>query len=92
MSVVRAAEVKAFIASHLAEPLAENGVSPSELADDFDLMKKGIIDSINLINLVSAIEEHFRIEVDFEDMDTEELTVIGPLGSYIEKRAKSKDA
>jgi acyl carrier protein len=92
MSVVRAAEVKAFIASHLAEPLAENGVSPSELTDDFDLMKKGIIDSIDLINLVSAIEEHFRIEVDFEDMDTEELTVIGPLGSYIEKRAKSKDA
>jgi len=92
MSVVKAAEVKAFIASHLADPLRENNVDPTGLTDDFDLMKRGIIDSIDLINLVSAIEERFNIEVDFEDMDTDDLTVVGPLSSYIEERAKSKGA
>ena len=53
--------------------------SPPTRSDDLDLMKKGIIDSIGLIMLISAIEEHFGVEVDFEDMDTEKITVLGPL-------------
>ncbi len=93
MSVVRADEVKGFIASNLADSLKENGVPVDALPDDLDLMKKGIIDSIGLIMLISAIEEHFDLEeVDFEDMDTEELTVIGPLCAYIAERAKRKNA
>ena len=91
MSVVRADEVKAFIASNLADALKENNVPADAVLDDLDLMKKGIIDSIGLIMLISAIEEHFNLEeVDFEDMDTEELTVVGPLSAYIADRAKRK--
>ncbi len=92
MSSIKAAEVKAFALSHLADYFVENDVATSDITDDFDLMKKGIIDSIGLIQLVSAIEEHFNIEVDFEDMDTENITVIGPLCKYIEERAKSKSS
>jgi acyl carrier protein len=90
MSVVRADEVKGFIASNLADSLKENNITVDELTDDLDLMKKGIIDSIDLINLISAIEDHFQISVDFEDMDAEDLTVVGPLCRYIEERATSK--
>lgn len=93
MSVLREDEVKAFIASNLADDLKENNVPGDALPDDFDLMKKGIIDSIGLIMLISAIEENFNLEeIDFEDMDTEELTVIGPLCAYIADRAKRKGA
>ena len=87
MSVVRAGEVKEFIASNLAGALRENHITADELTDGLDLMKKGIIDSIGLINLISAIEDHFQIMVDFEDMDADDFTVIGPLCRYIEERA-----
>jgi len=87
MGVVSAAEVKEFIASYLVESLRENDMSPDDFTDDLDLMKRGLIDSIDLINLVSAIEERFKITVDFEEMDTENLTVVGPFSSYIEARA-----
>jgi len=92
MSVVKADEVKRFIAEFLADALSENNVAESEVTEDLDLMKRGIIDSIDLINLIAGIEEHFNIEVDFEDMDTEQLTIVGPLAKYIEERAKLKTA
>jgi acyl carrier protein len=93
MTVVRADEVKAFVASTLADALKENNVPADALPETLDLMKKGIIDSIGLIMLISAIEEHFDLdEVDFEYMDTEELTIIGPLCAYIAERAKRKGA
>lgn len=91
MSVVTADGVKRFIISHFADAFKENNVGAGEVADDLDLMKRGVIDSIGVIYLISAIEEHFNIEeIDFEDMDAEKLTVIGPLCAYIADRAKSK--
>ena len=93
MNIVTVDEVKRFVISHLSGALRENNVLPAEIEDGFDLMKQGVIDSIGLIQLISAIEEHFNFdEVDFEDMDTEELTVIGPLSAYIAERAKRKGA
>jgi len=90
MSVVQADEVRRFIVSHLASPIKENNITEKEITGDFDLMKRGIIDSIGFLHLVSAIENHFGIEVDFEDMDTEDLTIIGSICRYIEERAEKK--
>jgi acyl carrier protein len=90
MSVVTADQVRRFILSHLAGSLRDNGVSEDEVGDDFDLMRRGIIDSIGLIHLISAIGEHFGIEVDFEGMDTDSITVIGPVCAYIESRARKE--
>jgi acyl carrier protein len=88
VSIVQADEVGRFIVSHLAHSFKENNVTEKDITDDFDLMKRGIIDSIGLIQLFAAIEERFGIEVDFEDMDTDNLTVIGSICKYIEERAK----
>ncbi len=90
MSAVTADQVKAFIVEQLSDALKENDVAASEMTDDLDLMKRGIIDSIGLIQLVSAIEEHFGIEIDFEGMDAEKLTIMGPLSAYIEERSKAR--
>ncbi len=87
-----AAEIKRFIVAQLSDALKENDVAEQEITDDLDLMKRGIIDSIGLIQLVSAIEEHFGIEIDFEGMDAESITIIGPLSRYIEERSKARSA
>lgn len=88
MSIVSADEVGRFIVSHLLQSFKANNITEKDITDDFDLMKRGIIDSIGLIQLFAAIEERFGIEVDFEDMDTDNLTVLGSICRYIEERAK----
>ena len=90
MSFVRSDQIKQFITSHLSNSFKENNILEKEIADDFDLMKRGIIDSLGLIQLISAIEEQFNIEVDFEDLDTEYITVIGSVSKYIEERAEKR--
>jgi acyl carrier protein len=90
MSVVTAEEVRGFIVSHLANSFKENNLVEREITDDFDLKDRGIIDSIGYLQLISAIEEHFGIEIDFGDMDAENLTVIGSMSRYIEERAEKR--
>ncbi len=92
MSVVTADEVRAFIVSELRASFAENNVDVGAVPDDFDLMKMGVIDSIGLINLLGSIDDRFDVEVDYEDMDTDDITVIGPLSRYIEVRARKRGA
>lgn len=91
MSVVKAEDVKKFIISHLGDSFSDVNVTEDTIADDFDLMKAGVIDSIGLIELISAIEDHFNIEVDFEAMDAKYITVIGPVCRYVEERAQSRN-
>ncbi len=92
MSVVTSDEVRSFIIAHLGDAFKENGAATDQVKDDFDLLKMGIIDSIGFIGLISAVEDRFGIEIDFEDMDTDNLTVIGPMSRYIEERALRKKA
>jgi acyl carrier protein len=90
MSVITSGEVWSFIIAHLGDAFKENGTAPDQVDDDFDLLKMGVIDSIGFISLISAVEDRFGVEIDFEDMDTDNLTVIGPMSRYIEERALRK--
>ncbi|MDD4857278.1 MAG: acyl carrier protein [Candidatus Krumholzibacteria bacterium] len=89
MSVVKAEDVKKFVFSYLEDSFRDINVAEETIADDFDLMKMGIIDSMGLIELTSAIENHFNIELDFETMDANYITVMGPLCRYIEEQTRS---
>jgi len=86
MNNTRYDEIWNFILNHIKESLIENGIDEKEINSDFDLMKSGLIDSIGFIQLISAIDEHFDIEIDFEGLDTEKLTMIGPLCKYIDEQ------
>jgi len=87
MSRISAADIRTFIVLHLARNLESSGRTlSSDLPDDFDLFKEGVIDSLGMINLTAEIEEHFGREIDFADLDPEQMTVVGPLCRYIENR------
>jgi acyl carrier protein len=89
MTPVSAADIRQFILAQLQEPLDQAGFAGQELPDDFDLQDNGIIDSFGLIELISAVEEEFQLEIDFEPLDPEELTVLGPLTRFIESQSAS---
>jgi acyl carrier protein len=91
MSVVTAEDVKKFIVYHLEDSFGDINVTVDGIADDFDLMRMGIIDSMGLLELISAIEEHFNIELNFNAMNAKDITVIGPICRCVEEQARSRN-
>jgi acyl carrier protein len=89
MSSVTAEEVRVFLAERYSAPLASVGIDIGELSDDLDLMSEGIIDSLGIIELLSALESEFEIQIDFEDLDPEYLVVVGPFCRYVAEKSES---
>jgi acyl carrier protein len=56
---------------------------PVDLPDDCDLLLSGIIDSVGLLELISAVQKYCDREIDFEELEPESMTVLGPLCRYI---------
>jgi acyl carrier protein len=80
-------DVRMFLESYLTEKLREQGRDmPVDLPDDCDLLLSGIIDSVGLLELISAVQKYCDREIDFEGLDPESMTVLGPLCRYISKQ------
>lgn len=62
------------------------------LNDDSSFLDEGIIDSTGVLELVTFIEETFKIKVEDEDMVPENLDSILNVAKYIEKKATSAAA
>ena len=90
-SIVTPDNVREFLAGFVQSRLAVQGQDVRyKLSDDFDLLLSGVIDSLGLLELVTAVNQHYGREIDFEALDPEQMTVIGPLCRYIsEAMAKS---
>ena len=87
MSVTSARDVRMFLESYLTEKLREQGRDmPVDLPDDCDLLLSGIIDSVGLLELITAVQKYCDREIDFEGLDPESMTVLGPLCRYISEQ------
>lgn len=76
--------LRVFLHSYLAEKLSSQGREiPKELADDCDLLLSGIVDSLGLLDLMTAIQEHCGREIDFDALDSDQMTVVGPLCDFV---------
>ena len=42
-----------------------------------------MIDSFGILELVSEVEDHFGVEIDFDELDPDELTVLGSFASFV---------
>jgi acyl carrier protein len=84
MTKVTAREVKDFLLKHFAQSFEAVGVTDSDVPDSFDLMLEGVIDSLGVVEMVSAVEEHFGISLQMDGIDPEDLTRIGPFAAYVE--------
>jgi acyl carrier protein len=91
MSAVSAGDIRDYILGRYSEALAAGGWSAERVGDDFDLLTEGVIDSFGILELVSGMEEHFGIEIDYEAIDPQDLTVIGPLSKFIEGQTREQD-
>jgi acyl carrier protein len=84
VSVVRPPDVRLFLTDYLMRKLAGDGRAlTGDLADDCDLLLSGIIDSLGLLDLVGAISQHFGRELTFDEIDPEQMTIVGPLCRFV---------
>ena len=83
MSNVSELEIRSFLVERLRSNLDGKGLQPENVNDSLDLVTEGIIDSLGLLELISAVEAEFELQVDFEQMNTEDLTVLGPFCRYV---------
>jgi acyl carrier protein len=84
-------QIRTFLEEYIAQKSIAGGKeTPGELADDCDLLLSGIIDSLGLLDLMSAIQQHCQQEIDFEALDPEQLTVVGPLCRYVSEQLASR--
>ncbi len=81
-----------FLAERFAEPLAALNLSNKRLPDDFDLISEGVIDSFGIIELLAALEEKLGLELDFEDLDPEKLTLVGPFCDYVAMKSGASES
>jgi acyl carrier protein len=87
MSAVSPGDVRIFLKGFIQRRLAAQGQDPlDELSDDCDLLLSGVIDSLGLLELVTAVNEHYGREIDFEDLDPEQMTIVGPLCDFVADR------
>jgi acyl carrier protein len=77
------ADVREFFLARLEGPLSAKGLAPSETPLDYDLLSEGIIDSFGIIELIGDLEDRFRVTLDFDEVEPETFTIVGPLSEYV---------
>jgi acyl carrier protein len=91
MSNANSEQIRIFLQQYLVEKsLAGGKDTPGDLADDCDLLLSGMIDSLGLLDLMTAIQEHCQRDIDFEALDPEQLTVVGPLCRYVSEQLANR--
>jgi len=76
------------LANRVAEIIVEQlGVSPEEISPEASFMDDLGADSLDIVELVMAMEEEFDIEI--PDEDASRLERIGDAIQYVEGRAKA---
>ena len=80
-------DVRAFFGAFLNQKLQDRGQRPlRDLPDDYDLLLSGALDSLAFVEMMMAAGEHFDREIDFEYLDPEQMTLIGPLCLFVSEQ------
>jgi len=88
MSGVTPADVRIFLKNYLGQKVEEKQRKTLEdLPDDCDLLLSGVIkDSIDFLDLLVAIQEYAGREIDFDILDPEEMSIVGPLCRFVSEQ------
>jgi acyl carrier protein len=87
MAPASAAAVRDLILESVDEQLAARGLTPSDVPESFDLLLEGLIDSFGVVEIIHLIEQRYAIEFDFDELPADDLTKIGPLAAYVERKS-----
>lgn len=87
MQPITAEVVREEILERVVEQLAAKGLTPSDVPASFDLLLEGVIDSFGVVELITVLEQRFAVEFDFDELSADDLTKVGPLAEYVERKS-----
>lgn len=87
MSPVSPDRVRSFLMRRFEGALAASGISPEQVPDDFDLLSEGVIDSLGILETITALEEELGLSIDFEELDPDQLTIVGPFCRFVSEKS-----
>ncbi|MEF2230673.1 MAG: acyl carrier protein [Pseudodesulfovibrio sp.] len=76
------AECNAF----LEEIFKERGAELADVPHDAHLVRRGFLDSMEMLELVSVLEEKFDVEFDFSGEDPDKIMTMNGLVAYCQAR------
>lgn len=79
--------VRDLILDRVDEQLAARGLTPSEVPESFDLLLEGLIDSFGVVEIILMLEQRYAIEFDFDELPADDLTKVGALAAYVERKS-----
>jgi acyl carrier protein len=79
----RLAEVRGLILEACGPALADFGITAADAPGDLDLRGSGMVDSLGFVEVIVGLEEKLDLELDLEEMDPEQITVLDPLATYV---------
>ncbi len=86
------ARVRALILEACGPALADFGINAADAPGDLDLRGSGMIDSLGFVEVIVGLEEKLGIEIDLEEMDPEQITVLDPLATHVAAQAAGSAA
>lgn len=74
--------MKPEILASLNQMIAQvTGIPASQLTADFDLIESGVVDSIQVLQLIDALESQFKISISMDEMLA--YTTVGKIASAV---------
>ncbi len=70
----------------IIKEISNGEVNQWEITDDTDLIEGCNFDSIKIIQMIICIEDEFQIEVEDEDLDLLNITIVSNIIRMIEKK------
>jgi acyl carrier protein len=87
-SDINPGKVRQFLLTRYSETIKGMGLKPVDVPDSFDFLLSGVIDSFGILEMISSIEDEFRIRLDLAELDAEQITILGPLSLYVAENAQ----
>ncbi|MEV0375462.1 acyl carrier protein [Streptomyces sp. NPDC050636] len=58
-------------------------IPADELAEDYDLLANGVIDSLGLLTLVSWLEDRYRLDIDAMEIAPDNFRSAGDINAFV---------
>ncbi|MEW6607150.1 MAG: acyl carrier protein [bacterium] len=77
-------EIEGAIRKFIEDDLLED--SMTELSNNDSLLEKGIIDSFNMVKLLTFIESTFSVKIDDEELMPENFDSISAIANFVKNK------
>jgi acyl carrier protein len=76
------ANLKSHVRQYIAESMLMTG-GADDLGDDTSLLRRSVIDSTGVLELVTFLEDHFGIKIDDEEMVPGNLDSLNRIATFV---------